>query len=142
MANLRLIIATLKATDFEQESLKAIRVQGSEVLDMNTGQLMDGKTAADQPVLPPYAPMTIFKKIAKGQSLRVTLFDEGDFQEAFYMEAGSYPVKIRSKDWKEGKLVEKYGQDIFGLTQDNLESVRKDIVLPSLIDYIRKAVLV
>lgn len=142
MESLKRIIATLKATDFEQECLKAIRVQGAGVLDMNTGQLMEGKTAADQPVLPPYAPMTIFLKIAKGQSLRVTLRDEGDFQEGFYMEAGSFPIKIRSKDWKEGKLVEKYGPDIFGLTQQNLEEVRKDIVLPSLIGYIRKTVLV
>lgn len=140
--NLKLIIATLKATDFEQECLKAIRVRGAEVLDMNTGQLMDGKTSADTPVLPAYAPMTIFLKRIKGQPLRVTLYDEGNFQEAFYMEAGSFPIKIRSKDWKEGKLVEKYGENIFGLTQTNLEEVRKDIVLPALTGYIRKTVLV
>ncbi len=140
MGKIKDIANKLRAVDLTVVALKAIKVSEHQLLDMNIAQMMKGKTSADAPILPPYSPVTVAYKRAAGQpSDRVTLRDSGMFQQGFYLEGSSFPISIRSMDSKEGKLVEKYGDEIFGLNQTNLEEVRKDIVLPEIRVAILKA---
>ena len=56
------------------------------IIDMNTSQLRNDGMDSESKTLPlPYAPMTIAYKKASGQPTdRITLYDEGDFQDRFY----------------------------------------------------------
>lgn len=83
----------------------------------------------------PYAPLTIEIKKAKGQPTnRVTLRDEGDFESSFYIEAGDTQFEIRASDPKTEELIKKYGRQILGLTDENLEELIWNYIYPELLD--------
>lgn len=92
--------------------------------DLNRLQLQAGITADGTPIRPPYAPLTVSLKKKKGQPFdRVTLRDEGDFQEAIEARKFGKTYILRSRNWKAIKLQQKYGDNIFGLTSENLRIV-------------------
>ena len=65
----------------------------------------------------PYSPLTIEIKKEKGQPYnRVTLRDEGDFEQSFYVEADTQQFTIKAADWKTEDLIQRYGRQILGLT--------------------------
>lgn len=77
----------------------------------------------------PYTPFTVQIKQMKGQPTdRVTLRDEGDFERSFYLQVDSDIFTIRASDWKTEELVQKYGDEILGLTDDNIDIVRTFVV--------------
>lgn len=86
----------------------------------------------------PYTPRTIQNKIRKGQPTdRVTLKDTGEFYDSFnvvYDENGFY---ITSDDEKAKYLVEKYGEEIFRLTNENLSTLLREYIKPILIIKLR-----
>lgn len=83
----------------------------------------------------PYAPLTIEIKKAKGQPTnRVTLRDEGDFESSFYLEVGDTQFEIRASDPKTEELIKKYGRQILGLTDENLEELIWNYIYPELLD--------
>lgn len=83
----------------------------------------------------PYAPLTIEIKKAKGQPTnRVTLRDEGDFESSFYFEVGDTQFEIRASDPKTEELIKKYGRQILGLTDENLEELIWNYIYPELLD--------
>jgi hypothetical protein len=83
----------------------------------------------------PYEPLTIEIKTIKGQPTdRVTLKDTGDFYESFFISADNEGFFIDATDWKRDELVEKYGAEIFGLTDKNKTYLAKEILLPELIN--------
>lgn len=68
----------------------------------------------------PYSPLTIEIKKEKGQPYnRVTLRDEGDFEQSFYVEADKQQFTIKAEDWKTEDLIQRYGRQILGLTEEN-----------------------
>lgn len=68
----------------------------------------------------PYSPLTIEIKKEKGQPYnRVTLRDEGDFEHSFYVEADTQQFTIKAADWKTEDLIQRYGRQILGLTEEN-----------------------
>lgn len=72
--------------------------------------------------LPRYEPMTISIKQGKGQPTdRVTLRDEGDFHDKFFISYGTDSFTIGSSDWKSDILVGDWGKEIFGLTDENIQ---------------------
>ncbi|MEG0579809.1 MAG: hypothetical protein RR490_07830 [Niameybacter sp.] len=83
----------------------------------------------------PYTSTTIQVKLAKGQPTnRVTLKDEGDFHASFRVIADDVSFFIDATDWKASKLAEKYGFDIFGLTDENLNELIWEYIYPCLIN--------
>ena len=83
----------------------------------------------------PYSPITIQIKRSKGQPTnRVTLRDEGDFYRSFYIEAGADKFEIRANDWKTEHLQRKYGKDILGLNEANIELLIREYILPELLE--------
>lgn len=68
----------------------------------------------------PYSPLTIEIKKEKGQPYnRVTLRDEGEFEHSFYVEADTQQFTIKAADWKTEDLIQRYGRQILGLTEEN-----------------------
>ncbi len=87
----------------------------------------------------PYKPRTVKFKLMKRQPAdRVTLRDEGDFHKSFTIEAGSHSFKIFATDIKTEMLTAKYGEEIFGLTDENLNEFIKEYIYPELKEFLLK----
>ena len=96
-----------------------------EVLDMERERLFSGSNADGSAIKPAYTPVTVLIKKKKGQPAdRVTLFDTGAFHGAFTMERKGDTVLFSSSDSKTEKLVDKYGEGIFGLNEENRNLAR------------------
>lgn len=110
------------------------------IIDMNTSQLRDEGINSNSVALPtPYAPMTIEYKLAKGQPIdRITLYDEGDFQNAFYVKYEQTQFSLWSTDGKTEQLVKEWGKYIFGLTKENLRLLIEKDIRPALLQELRK----
>ena len=81
----------------------------------------------------PYSPRTIRVKIKKGQPTdRVTLKDTGDFYNSFEVVFDENGFYITSTDEKAKYLVEKYGRNIFRLTDENLTILLREYIRPIL----------
>lgn len=89
----------------------------------------------------PYKPRTIEIKKKKGQpTTRVTLRDTGDFHNSMYVVFDSEGFYITSSDEKTLGLVEKYGEEIFRLTDKNLTRILRSHVRKELVKRIKLAV--
>lgn len=139
------LISRLK--NFEDEIIKVIeevvRENDNIILDMNAEDQLFEKGITRKGVeiasFAPYAPLTIEIKKMKGQpTSRVTLRDEGDFHHSFYIEYQSDGFRITASDWKTYDLKEKYGKDIFGLTDDNFHEFASSYVKPALEELFKK----
>lgn len=86
----------------------------------------------------PYSQVTIEIKKAKGQPTnRVTLRDEGDFESSFFLEVGQNQFEIKASDWKTEELIKKYGRQILGLTNENIEKLIWDFIYPDLLSKLK-----
>ncbi|MGL5979755.1 MAG: hypothetical protein ACRCZY_02540 [Phocaeicola sp.] len=84
----------------------------------------------------PYKPMTVRIKIEKNQPVdRVTLRDEGDFHNSFYLEYTEDGFEIKASDYKSDDLANKYGKEIFGLTDESFKEFNETYVQPELVKY-------
>ena len=82
----------------------------------------------------PYQPLTIMLKSEKGQPTdRVTLKDTGDFYESMRVEADRTQFEIVADDWKTDELKEKYGDAIFGLTDENKGDLIWEKLYPAML---------
>lgn len=82
----------------------------------------------------PYSPVTIMLKERKGQPTnRVTLRDTGSFEKSFYILADNEKFEVKANDWKTEDLIIKYGYEILGLTQENLNKFVWKFIYPGLI---------
>ena len=81
----------------------------------------------------PYSPLTIEIKKEKGQPYnRVTLRDEGDFEQSFYGKADTQQFTIKAADWKTEDLIQRYGRQILGLTEENKIILIWEYIYPEL----------
>ena len=89
----------------------------------------------------PYSPVTIEIKRLKGQPTnRVTLRDEGDFESSFFLEVGDKQFEIKASDFKTEDLVKKYGEQILGLTDENIAILIWQYIYPDLMDEAKKQI--
>ena len=83
----------------------------------------------------PYSPITVEIKQQKGQPVnRVTLRDEGDFHASCALEITNEQFEIVSNDWKVRDLTLYYGDEILGLTDENIAVVARQMVYPGLME--------
>ena len=88
----------------------------------------------------PYAESTIKKKKKKGQpTTRVTLRDTGTFYKSFFVVFDSEGFYITASDEKTPLLTEKYGEEIFRLTDENLTMLLRDHVRKELVKRLKQA---
>ncbi len=106
----------------------AIVVHEREVLEANREQLYSGRDSEGRQITPPYKPNTVRWKKSKRQPYdRVTLLDEGHFYDAFDINYNDDNFEITSRDWKAPDLTQKYGLDIFGLTEQARNELSESI---------------
>lgn len=87
----------------------------------------------------PYSPLTIQIKGLKGQPYdRVTLRDEGDFENSFYLNVNDKQFEIKASDFKTEWLIHKYGRQILGLTNENITILITEYLLPELKERTKK----
>jgi hypothetical protein len=119
--------------NLEQLTGEAMTENKDAILDLNREQLAHGKDSAGFDITPPYTPFTVMKKMQKGQDYSVVnLKDTGAFQNRMVLNVKSNSYNIDSTDSKTGKLKEKYGQEILGLSESGKKEtwviVKPDVV--------------
>lgn len=89
----------------------------------------------------PYSPVTIQIKRLKGQPTnRVTLRDEGDFEESFFLQIENDHFEIKASDFKTEHLIRKYGRQILGLTDENIKKLIWEFIYPDLLKKTKKVI--
>lgn len=89
----------------------------------------------------PYSPVTIKIKTDKGQpTTRVTLKDTGAFHDSMFIVFDVDGFYITSSDEKTPELIEKYGEEIFRLTDKNFTRIIRSHVRKELIKRIKHAI--
>jgi hypothetical protein len=119
MSKIRDIAARLKMESqivVATKVLEMVEADKSMLLQLNKQQLFENKDSNNKS-LGLYASVPYAHK--KGR-LTVDLNLTGDFYAGFFIETKEFPVVFGSHDFKSPWLVKRYGQDIFGLSQDSL----------------------
>lgn len=89
----------------------------------------------------PYAARTIKNKKRKGQpTTRVTLRDTGAFHKSMYVVFDSEGFYITASDEKTQDLVEKYGEEIFRLTDKNFTRIIRSHIRKELVKRLKQAI--
>ena len=120
-----------------------VEKEEARICDMNSEEQLyeKGQNALGVDIMDymPYRPLTIRIKTEKGQPTdRVTLRDTGDFHSSFFVEANNEGFRIDAKDWKRDELVQKYGMQIFGLNDENMNELAHQVMLPELINKVKE----
>ncbi len=123
MEKLLSVSELLRKANLDQLFLKVIKENEQKSIDLNVddqlyekGILATGKTIGE------YAPFTIAAKQKKGQRYdHITLRDTSNFHDSFFLDADKWPVFFDARDSKTPELLGRYGDDIFGLTDENKE---------------------
>lgn len=115
-----------------------------EIIRMNTiDQLYEeGIDSLNRPI-GDYSPVTVMFKRETGQRYdHVTLNDEGDFYRSWSVEISDDSFTIDADDT--GKydvpLFDVWGVDVLGLTDENMEWLKK-MILEKYIEYVRRQLL-
>lgn len=127
--------------DVKRAAISIIAERKEDIIDKNREQLMDGFNK-DKRKLKKYAsPSYAAKKNRRNPSPgygNPDLYDKGNFQQAMKLNIQSTNLyEITSSDSKTSDLKKKYGAEIFGLTTDNKEDVKYEIINPGLVTYIK-----
>lgn len=89
----------------------------------------------------PYKPSTIKRKQKKGQpTTRVTLRDTGAFHESMFVVFDQEGFYITSSDPKTQVLVEKYGDEIFRLTNKNFTRILRSHIRKEIIKRLKRTI--
>jgi hypothetical protein len=108
------------------------------IIDLNREQLAAGINSLGNRITPPYTARTVAIKSEKGQPTdKVYLLDTGSWQNGFKVEVYKNKILIVSSDEKDELLQRKYGEEIEGLTDENLAEVRLEMT-PFIDSEIRK----
>lgn len=103
----------------QDEILRILADMEGTFTDWQRDRLFHGFYANGEPIVPPYTNFTIRIKASKGQETdRVTLLDTGAFYAGIFAKVEGEELVIDSTDGKSGDLKEKYGDDIFGLLNE------------------------
>lgn len=135
MGRVRQLVVSLRerAAKQEEELLAIVKKHEPELLDLNKEQLQ-GNQDSDGKSLGKYS-----KKYAelKGEE-NVNLFLTGDFYYGFFFASEKFPVIIFSYDEKTEWLVNRYGENVFGLTKNNKLLAASTILKDDIAAYYKK----
>ena len=122
---------------------RAIVENREEILDLNVAQLRQGKDSLGQ-FLYEYASEDYAQfKQAMGSQAPFGVADlilEGDFTEGFTLKKEGREFRFDSTDEKRDKLVQMYGEDIFGLSLESQVNITPDLAL-SFLKHFRNGLL-
>ena len=127
-----------EAPNQEAAILDIIAENETLLVDMNTGQLMEGLDA-DSVQLKKYASEHYAMMKASLNPRHVTdLYLGGAFHRSFFAVTDNWPVRFGASDIKTDELTKKYGTSIFGLTEKNKALLAQEYVKGPIIEYYRE----
>lgn len=116
------VLDRIVAYDLDFEAEESINDTKKEYTDRQREQLFSGVNEDSEKILPEYTVRTVAIKKKKGQPTdRVTLKDTGSFYREIFIDPRKDEFIVDSADEKSAALQEKYGEEIFGLTEQNQE---------------------
>lgn len=143
---IRELIDSLKSLDINEllnEILRDVSVQRF-ILDLNREDQLfdrgiDAKGTRLSSIGGKYSPVTLRLSKTRKKSLSdINLKDTGDFYASFKIKLNPKSFDIDADTIKESTdLMDRWGKDILGLTEDSLEKLREK-VLPLLLNKIRE----
>lgn len=122
-------------------TMQICKVNEDFIISLNQSQLLSGQRSDGSTITPLYKAVTM--RIKKVSSPTPNLRDKGDFykgMQLIFNLVGSAEFTITSTDFKTLGLKAKYGDNIFGLTDQNIQKLI-NLIEPHLIDWFRKKVL-
>jgi hypothetical protein len=142
VATLKKSIASLKRFRFEAELLRILRDNDNLIIDLNTDdQLFKFGIDSEGNKLQAYRSAAYAQLKAQLNPNHVTdLKLEGDFYKGMRVDASKFPVFMENDDPKAAALVQKYGEAILGLTDENMGELSAQI-LEEVIQSLRKKAL-
>ena len=121
----------------ETAILKMVEENEPIIVDLNTGQLMDGIDSETEPLKEyqseKYAAMKETLNPKGVTDLNLT----GAFHQSFYLKADKWPVIFDATNTKRNQLVGKYGVNIFGLSEINKTILAQIYLVEPITDYYR-----
>lgn len=133
MKNIRSILKVELDKQMERAEIKTY------ITVLNVKQLKEGKRS-DGISLPDYSETSV--KIYGKPAGAIKLFDTGDFYNSIEAKTEKSTIKLISTDPKytqaDINLRGRYGKEILGLTEKNIENVREKIISPLIIEIIQK----
>lgn len=115
----------------------------STIADANTAQMVSGLNAdGGQLGLYRSEPYARFKKAIGSRSPfgTVDLKLSGDFHSGVFARRKGDTITISSTDNKTGELTAKYGENIFGITEEKRNDIVNDQIIPELWDWYSKLI--
>nr|DAD77816.1 MAG TPA: hypothetical protein [Myoviridae sp. ctlRg1] len=121
-----------KFKDFLDDGLRDEILANEHIIcDMIADQMYSGYDGRGKKIEPEYTPFTVSIKRQKGQPTdRVTLRDTGDFHSSLRVEFDEGGFYVTSDDSKAAELLEKYGTNIFRLSNQNLTILIREYIRP------------
>ena len=136
MATIKDITDRVARLNLRAEVPNIIEETKGDLVEAQREQMLAGKRS-DGKQIGEYSQATIIIKIEKGQEWRyVTLFDQGDFQENILASVKGDRITWDSTDHKTAKLVDDYGEAIFGLNKDKMGEYTREVFQPTLKKYV------
>lgn len=116
MSSPSIVLQKLESINVDLSAKVAMENTASDATKAQRGQLFQGLTKDETPIIPPYSPGTVARKKKKKQPFnRVTLKDTGDFYRGILIDVRGEDVVFESADSKSGDLQKRYSKKIFGL---------------------------
>lgn len=140
MATILSLLKRFEAIDTDKICVETMEESTGAIAEKNKEQLFSGENAEGSEIKPGYTPFTIAIKQSKGQPTdRVTLRDTGSFYQGIYVNVQNEQIVSGSTDVKTLKLLDKYGNEIFGLNDRFKIEVIRETVRPLFNDKIENA---
>ena len=122
------------AKDFDKKISIIFKSKEKIILGLNRSQLIIEGINIEGHDLPEYKPVTV--KLRKAEGLQTNYMDlsfSGAFQKEMFIEWDTKGFTIESQNYKETELNKRYNQ-VLGLTDENLEGLILNQILPILIN--------
>jgi hypothetical protein len=125
--------------DFEMAEITETEEARRRITEANVSQLYDyGRRADGREITPPYAESTIKRKRRRGQPTnRVTLRDTGAMHSRLQVVADDADLFLYSDRPYVRYLLERYGKEIFGLTEEAARRIAREVYAPALLRRLR-----
>lgn len=131
------LISDLQGFDLEREQHIIVVDNRERIADIQAAQLAEGRDNTGKVRADEYAPITVRYKRQFGQGLgrvtdRVTFYMTGQLYQSFFTYVSSKTYEVKSPLEKYDKMIERIGNQNFGLSPDSKNTFRDEIMRPSL----------
>ncbi|MFZ7121791.1 MAG: hypothetical protein ACOWWH_12695 [Eubacteriaceae bacterium] len=111
------------ASKLELVNINNLEDSKTDMIKRNWNQLDEGRNSLDNPITPFYS-----DSYAKQKGFKIPdLKDKGDFRESFDVDIRDKEVVFGASDKKTPDLLDKYGEEVLGLTEKNANEVFEKI---------------